>query len=594
MEKSLNVSQDDDAADAFETATRLRSASAGKSGGKLSLLVMGERGVQTFPLPERGELLVGRSAECHVRIDDANLSRKHLLLRLGERIEIEDLESLNGTRVGDRKLAAGTAQPLREGEVITLGDTIMVVQRNASERPRHLWGHGYFEARLEDECVRAAQSPRAFSIARIRLALPGQSGAAEPIFAEELPAGDAVAAYAPGEYEVLLLDREPDVAHAGVAKLRTRLAVEGIAASVGVASYPVDGRTPEALVEVAGARARGQAPATFRPLPQGAIERLRPLLERIAGGNINVLILGETGVGKDVLAETIHRMSARAKMPLLRLNCAALSETLLESELFGYEKGAFTGAQASKPGLLETAEGGTVFLDELGEMPLAIQAKLLRVIEERKVLRVGAVKTRDIDVRFIAATNRDLEAEAQRGRFRADLYFRLNGISLTLPPLRERVDEIEGLVRVLVTQACKQAGFAEEPRVSSAAMTLLKRYRWPGNIRELRNVLERAVLLCTGGMILPEHLPLEKMGPTLTAAATTQQVPLAEESVVADPADATQERPRVENDERQRILEALQKCAGNQTRAAQLLGISRRTLVSRLADFDLPRPRKRR
>ena len=195
---------------------------------------------------------------------------------------------------------------------------------------------------------------------------------------------------------MLLVERDAERVHAEAVELRRQLAEAGIPATVGLASYPGDGRTPEALVAVAGARTRGveaPVPALPRPLAQGAIERMLPFVERVAGGTINVLILGETGVGKDVLAETIHRLSPRAKRPLLRLNCAALTETLLESELFGHEKGAFTGAQSTKQGLLETAHGGTVFLDEIGEMPASMQAKLLRVLEERKVLRVGALKT---------------------------------------------------------------------------------------------------------------------------------------------------------------------------------------------------------
>jgi len=588
-----------DEAKAFESVTRLRAENV--PDGRLTLLIMGASGVQSVPLPDRGELVVGRSAECQVRIEDDNLSRKHLRLRIGAGIEVEDLGSLNGSKLGDRRLEPNVPEPLREGDVVTIGDSVMLLQRAQSERPRHLWGHSYFEARLEDECMRAAHEPRSFSVLRVRLSRAELGAAAEAIFAAGVPAGDAVAGYAPGEYEMLLLDREPERARAMSSELRLQLSAAGIAATIGLASYPSDGRTPEALVAVAGARARGQELAgPPRPLAEGAIERMLPFIERVAGGTINVLLCGETGVGKEVLAETIHRLSPRAKMPLLRLNCAALSETLLESELFGYEKGAFTGAQASKQGLLETAHGGTVFLDELGEMPLTVQAKLLRVIEERKVLRIGALKPREIDVRFIAASNRDLEAEAARGQFRADLYFRLNGVTMTLPPLRERIDELERLTALFVAQASRQNHLADEPRISGAAMTLLRGYRWPGNIRELRNVVERAVLLCTSGVIMPEHLPIEKMSRTLPTPGETPRAPLvapvaAPRSESDEPAAGAPPAPAGEgsSEERQRILDALQACAGNQTRAAQLLGISRRTLVTRLGSFNLPRPRKR-
>ncbi len=592
------VTKDD--SNAFESVTRLRNQA--RPEGRLSLLIMGASGSQTVPLPDQGELIIGRSEQCHVRIEDDDLSRKHLRLRIGEGVLVEDLESMNGSKLGDRPLQPGVPEPLREGDVLTIGDTVMVLQRTNNERPRHLWGHSYFEARLEDECVRAAHEPRSFSVLRVRLTRAELGPAAEALFAGLMAPRDAAASYAPGEYELLLLDRDQESARAAALDLRRQLVESGVPATVGLASYPTDGRTPEALVAVAGARTRGQeTPVSPRPLAQGAIERMLPFIERVAGGTINVLLLGETGVGKEVLAETIHRLSPRNKMPLLRLNCAALSETLLESELFGYEKGSFTGAQGTKPGLLETAHGGTVFLDELGEMPMSVQAKLLRVIEERKVMRIGALKPRDIDVRFIAATNRDLEAESARGHFRADLYFRLNGIALTLPPLRERLDEIERLAEAFLSQACRQNKVTEELRLSGAALTLLRAYRWPGNIRELRNVIERAVLLCTTGIIMPEHLPLEKMSRTLPTAVEAPRLPMGAAEAPASRADSaagteaaeTTHGEEISQDERQRILDALQACAGNQTRAAQLLGISRRTLVTRLSTFQLPRPRKR-
>jgi DNA-binding NtrC family response regulator len=324
-----------------------------------------------------------------------------------------------------------------------------------------------------------------------------------------------------------------------------------------------------------------------------AMQQLYRLVDRVATSDISVLLLGETGAGKEVMAEAIHSRSPRASKPLLRLNCAALSESLLESELFGHEKGAFTGADKSKPGLLETAEGGTVFLDEIGEMPPALQAKLLRVLEERMVTRVGGLRPKPIDVRFISATHRDLGAESSRGRFRQDLFFRLNGISLVIPPLRERPGEIEALAKAFL--ASGRAPGIPEPTLSPSAVTALKAHPWPGNVRELRNVMGRALVLSGGGTIEPEHLKLEPPRPASGPVPQAASSPASEPQAAAAPASVPEGgrlSEAIDALEKQRILDALEKCAGNQSRAAKMLGISRGTLLSRLDAFGIPRPRK--
>ncbi|AUX35994.1 uncharacterized protein SOCE836_081980 [Sorangium cellulosum] len=262
----------------------------------------------------------------------------------------------------------------------------------------------------------------------------------------------------------------------------------------------------------------GRAPAEAAAAPDccapaGVVVRAAAMLAlyeqaaRAARSLISVLILGETGVGKEVLARTLHARSPRAGGPYVELNCAALPPSLLESELFGHEKSAFTGASQARPGLLESAHGGTLFLDEIGELPLAFQAKLLRVLEDRKVLRIGGRTPRRIDLRFVAATNRDLEAEVARGAFRQDLYFRLNGISLVVPPLRERVAEIGPLADRFLEEACRQLEQRSAPRLSPEALAVLEAYAWPGNVRELRNVIERAAVLCAGDSVEPADLP---------------------------------------------------------------------------------------
>ncbi|WP_437521408.1 sigma 54-interacting transcriptional regulator [Sorangium sp. So ce726] len=321
-----------------------------------------------------------------------------------------------------------------------------------------------------------------------------------------------------------------------------------------------------------------------------------------APGRISVLLLGETGTGKEVLAQAIHRRSsaARARGPFLGLNCAALSESLLESELFGHEKGAFTGAVQARPGLFEAADGGTVFLDEVGELPQTIQVKLLRVLEEHQVLRVGGRVPRSIDVRFLSATHRDLEADVARGAFRQDLYFRLNGVTLTIPPLRQRAADIAPLAELFAARACKAFERSQIPALSGEAIALLERYAWPGNIRELRNVMERAVMLCAGDRLLPEHLP-PKMTAPAAPAAPAPGAAMQDREAKRHPEEPMVPRGKERSapqalasdpDERQRIVEALEKCVGNQTYAAKMLGISRRTLVSKIEKYNLPRPRK--
>ena len=323
-----------------------------------------------------------------------------------------------------------------------------------------------------------------------------------------------------------------------------------------------------------------------------AMRALYAQAELAAKSPISVLIGGETGVGKDVLARFIHGASARSAGPFVALNCAALPENLLEAELFGSERGAFTGAAQARPGLFESAEGGTVFLDEVGELPLTTQSKLLRVVEERAVMRVGGRSMRKIDVKFLAATNRDLEAYSQQGKFREDLYYRLCGLALHVPPLRERQEEIEPLAQTFLEKACDAL---ERPRLtlSAGAQAALTRHAWPGNVRELKNAMDRAALLCTGGPVLTEHLPQRVLG-VRPADAAISPPPPAPPPISADSIDTTWQRAQREllDVERERIRQALDQCAGNQRRAAELLGISRRTLVTRLSELNLPRPRK--
>jgi DNA-binding NtrC family response regulator len=325
----------------------------------------------------------------------------------------------------------------------------------------------------------------------------------------------------------------------------------------------------------------------FDPTPRG----VQGMVRDFAVSGANILILGETGVGKEVLATSVHELSGRSG-PLARINCAAISGTLLESELFGHEKGAFTGAAGQKIGLIESADGGTVFLDEIGEMPLGIQAKLLRAVENREILRIGSTRAVSIDVRFIAATNRDLPAEVASGNFRRDLFFRLDGVTLSIPPLRERRGVIGPLALRFLEAARGQTGVP----LSAEVLSALETYQWPGNVRELKAVIERAVVLARGGDIRVKHLTFARSRerPAVPAPATPPAARPPSSTPGTEPPPAGQGQDSLDDEQRadyERILRALEQCAGNQTRAAKMLGLSRTAFVTRLRVYRIPRPR---
>ena len=377
----------------------------------------------------------------------------------------------------------------------------------------------------------------------------------------------------------------------------TRVAVEqGRIVAVGAAVLVVHGAfEPLPAPTVRPPPASGRSPDPAVVVADDAMRELYRVVDLVAKGDLSVVLLGETGTGKDILADAIYRRSARANAAYVRLNCGAVPDALLESELFGHERGSFTGAAQAKPGLLEAADGGTLFLDEIAELPLAMQVKFLRVLENREVTRVGALRPRRIDVRIVCATNCDLTARVANGAFRQDLYFRLNGITLSIPPLRSRKSEIAPLAHEFVRQAAARAG-AQPPALTHQSLELLERHNWPGNVRELKNAIERAVTLCAGHPIQPEHLGL--IGPAVgqgLAVSPTDPFP-ATPSVESMPHLGMHEdvRSAAQALERRRIADAMVHCGGNQTRAAKLLRISRRTLVARLTEYGFARPLKHR
>jgi two-component system, NtrC family, response regulator AtoC len=445
-----------------------------------------------MPMPESGELRIGRAEDSDIVLVSPSVSRNHAVLTMRNgSVFLTDMGSANGTRIGGRRVSSGGEELVPPGVAILIGRASLVVHQIASaatlERPGREGSSAVREVIMASEHIRALQSSKH-----------------EP---------------------------SPDSPHGN-------LVVESV-----------------------------------------AMHKLFELVDRIAPGTIAVLLVGETGVGKEVVAAAIHERSPRRYKPYLRLNCSAFAENLLESELFGYEAGAFSGARGAKPGLFETAEGGTVLLDEIGEMPLPIQAKLLRVIEMHEVIPLGGTRVRKLNVRFLSATNCDLREAIRKGRFREDLYFRLSGVTLEVPPLRLRRVEIAPLARQFALEAALALGRKCGPALSPDAVQFLEEQPWPGNVRELRNCVERAVLLSTSDTLTAHDID---PNPGEDLLRNTQEM-----MEVIIPVSGKSS----ESAEREQIQNALTQCAGNQTRAAALLGMARRTLVKKLSQMGLPRPR---
>ena len=322
-------------------------------------------------------------------------------------------------------------------------------------------------------------------------------------------------------------------------------------------------------------------------------QRLLELARRVAASDCTVLIVGESGTGKEVMARYIHRRSPRARAPFVAVNCAAIPETMLEATLFGYERGAFTGAHSSHSGKFEQAQGGTLLLDEITEMPLGLQAKLLRVLQEREVERLGGRTTVNLDVRVLATTNRRLREEVAAGRFREDLYYRVNVFPLAIAPLRARRDDVLPLAMQLLSSRCRPGG--RIPALSADAAHLLLTYNWPGNVRELDNLLQRALILLNGPVILPEHIQFELVGDdgivtaaAAAASAAARTAPSIASAAASPPAPALPPSGAslarsLNAAERDLILDALRAHQGCRRDVAEKLGISARTLRYKLA-----------
>lgn len=315
-----------------------------------------------------------------------------------------------------------------------------------------------------------------------------------------------------------------------------------------------------------------QAASNYLTAKSAVMQHLLKLLNQVASSNATVLLYGETGTGKEIASKTIHDFSGRKDKPFIKVNCSAIPDALLESELFGYEKGAFTGAVTKKPGRFELADGGSIFLDEIGDMPLNVQAKLLRVLQEREFERLGGTKTIKVDVRIIAATNKNLASLVKQGVFREDLYYRLNVVPIDIPTLRKRKEDIPTLVEHFLS---KSSGISKNApkKITDDAMQKLINYEWPGNIRELENIIERCVVVTAGDLITLEDLPVE---------ITSCDGEKGDCSTKANSLDET-----VDNAEKSAIIKILRECGGSRTNASEKLGISRRSLHRKIIKYDI-------
>ncbi|MDB4953614.1 MAG: Sigma-54 dependent response regulator [Myxococcales bacterium] len=558
-----------------------------RPGGPHSFLVIHiedtDRSSRVIELPDGIDVTFGRSRQATVNVESEKVSRMHTKVRrTGDVITVEDLGSRNGTRVNGDKIEG--PKHLASGDEIAIGPILAIVGvASGIKRQSAVADAVTGEARLVAEVDRSVRYHRPLTIAILRI--PNDS--VIDAIARALRPMDMIAEDAGDDYLIVLPELARSEGISAVERLLDFARAAGVEAKAATALCPDDGTTVETVIGCVRAGLRtGRASRPVIPVAStggtepivldGAMRRVYTLVDRIADTPMTVLILGETGVGKELVAEAIHKKSSRRERPLIKLNCAALPETLLESELFGYERGAFTGADRRKVGFFEAADGGTLFLDEIGEMPLALQAKLLRVLERKVITRVGGTTEVATDARLIAATHRDLEGEVRAGRFRQDLMFRIGGFTLVVPPLRDRQAEIVPLAELFARTTAHEQGRAT-PVITDDAKEELTAYTWPGNVRELKNAVERALVLC-GEKITAADLP-DKLR---DAGQRTRPV-----------APAADMRGHLAEVERAAIVAALEADDQNQTRAARRLGLSRRALIYKMEKYGLKPPPSR-
>jgi len=561
--------------------------------GEVSLLVVGQKRSQRVSLPASGALDVGRDPDADLVLDDHSVSRRHARLTLRDNsVSVADLGSHNGTRVNGQRV--DRERQLELGDIVSLGGTSLVVS-GAPRRPRREpGGQDALFGRIAAELRRAERAERELAVATFVDLVPEGQRTLQRYFSDR---HIEAAPLEPGTLAVVLPELASDEARALLKAAAAESGDHASSARVGLAVHPRDGGDAAALLGAARRAARGAAtagsvprvaPATYELaigdrsiiVADPAMERLFDLVRRLAVAELPVLIAGETGAGKENLAYAVHALSPRAAAPFVAVNAAALPDALLESELFGYKKGAFTGAERDKPGLFEAADGGTLFLDEVAELTASAQAKLLRALDQGEITRVGETAPRSVSVRVVAATHRDLEAMVATGAFRRDLFYRLAAACVAVPPLRERRREVPLLAQRFLEQAANRD--ANATALSDDCLRALATYPWPGNVRELKNAIEFAAATCDRPLVQPWHLP-----PRVQQHEPTGDAPTAP---TADEAVAPAFRPIAEelaDLEKERMEQALAAANGVRAEAARLLSMPRRTFTLKMRKYDL-------
>jgi DNA-binding NtrC family response regulator len=578
------------------------SAARARAKERLAVVAYHRGGAAAVTLSPGESVVIGRRRPAQLVVDDENVSKEHARFSWdGRTVTVEDLDSLNGTTVNGAAVSSGEA---KAGDDVRLGELAVGLHPVAAGEPRvkGLASHDAFVTYLEDEVARAVHFRRPLVVMLVQGEHPDTHVRAfAPAVVSGLGRVDKAALYSDAAVEVLLAERDLDAALELAKELRAGCGEAGSCVRVGIAAYPDGGTNAQALLAsardalydareqggVAHASARrakssgGRAPVQT----SSAARALFQTVAKLGASSIPVLVQGETGAGKEVVARTLHDDGVRADKPFLAVNCGAIPEQLVESTLFGHEKGAFTGAGGARAGVFESADGGTVFLDEIGELSAGAQAALLRVLEERKLTRVGGTREIEVDVRMVAATHRDLDDMVAAGSFRQDLLFRINAMTVRVPPLRERPEDIEVLAERFVAEAARSHG-VPPPALSDEVVSALNVYDWPGNIRELKNAMERAVVIAGAPELSAEDLPDRLRRSPAPAPRSVGGRGTTRERGDSGERDL---RSELRDYERAMILEALEEADGVQTEAAKLLSLPLRTLVHKMKKLGIRR-----